>query len=38
VGIIPLPPDSELPCWGTLVVETGALSITYKDRLPPEPD
>jgi L-alanine-DL-glutamate epimerase-like enolase superfamily enzyme len=38
MGVTPRPPDSELTCRGTLVVENGAMSIAYNDRRPPEPD
>jgi L-alanine-DL-glutamate epimerase-like enolase superfamily enzyme len=38
MGIKPRPPEVELDCRGTLVVENGAMSIAYNDRRPPEPD
>ena len=38
MGIKPRPPESQLDCRGTLVVENGAMSIAYNDRRPAEPD
>jgi L-alanine-DL-glutamate epimerase-like enolase superfamily enzyme len=38
MGLKPRPPEDELDCRGTLVVENGAMSIAHSDRRPPEPD
>jgi L-alanine-DL-glutamate epimerase-like enolase superfamily enzyme len=38
LAVIPPPPDSEITCRGTLVVQDGAMRIAHNDRLPPEPD
>ena len=37
-GLKPRPPEAELNCLGTLVVEDGAMSIAWSDRRPDEPD
>ncbi|MXX03281.1 MAG: hypothetical protein F4X08_10280 [Gemmatimonadetes bacterium] len=38
MGLQPRPPEEELDCRGTLVVEDGAMSIAWSDRPAPEPD
>ncbi len=37
-GLKPRPPEEELDCLGTLVVENGAMSIAWAPRRPQEPD
>ena len=37
-GLAPRPPDDELDCLGTTVVEDGWMSIAWKPVRPPEPD
>ncbi len=38
MGLRPRPPESELDCRGTLVVENGAMSIAWSSKPAPEPD
>ncbi len=38
MGLQPRPPEEELDCRGTLVVESGAMSIAWSDRPAVEPD
>ena len=37
-GVLPSPPEEELDCRGTVVVENGAMSIAWSDRPATEPD
>ena len=38
MGVLPRPPEEDLDCRGTVVVENGALSIAWSDRPAVEPD
>ena len=37
-GVYPRPPDEELDCLGTMVVENGWMSIAWRPVRPPDPD
>ena len=37
-GLAPRPPDGDLDCLGTTVVEDGWMSVAWKPVRPPEPD